>query len=64
MHKIDLNKYEVRTDLAVDLLKNNEYDEVYKVNDICISKVKLDKDNIIGKKEGFANETCGTLFKF
>ena len=52
MHKIDLNKYEVRTDLAVDLLKNNEYDEVYKVNDICISKVKLDKDNIIGKKEG------------
>jgi len=55
MHKIDLKKYEVRTDMAIDLLNSNnnsiKKEETTKDN-IKISKITLDDNNEIGKKKG------------
>ena len=55
MHKIDLQKYEVRTDMAIDLLKsdNNSItkEEITKGN-VKISWIKLEENNNIGKKKG------------
>lgn len=55
MHKIDLQKYEVRTDMAIDLLKsdNNSIpkEEITKGN-VKISWIKLEENNSIGKKKG------------
>ncbi len=52
MHKIDLNKYEIRTDMAIDLVKNSEFDSKYKYKDIDVTKIKLDENNVFGKKKG------------
>ncbi len=55
MHNIDLSKYEVRTDMAVDLLdeRQEKYDNyTYEDTNIKISKCKLDENNVINKKKG------------
>ena len=54
MNRIDLNNYNIRTDLILEVLKNNDYITSEKNDDITISRVVVDKDNknIIGKKEG------------
>lgn len=54
MNRIDLNNYDIRTDLILETIKNKEYITTDKTDDITISRVVVDKDNkdIIGKKEG------------
>ena len=51
MHSIDLNKYNLRTDLALDLLDEIPYKEI---NNIKITDIKVDKElsKKINKKEG------------
>lgn len=55
MHKIDLKKYEIRTDMALDLLEKSTGD--YKINNykkdgINVSWLELNEDNILNKKKG------------
>lgn len=55
MHNIDLKKYEIRTDMAIDLAEKN--DKLYKQNNyikdnINVSWITLDEKNNIGKKKG------------
>lgn len=55
MHKINLEKYEIRTDMAIDLAEKqeNKIDEEISIEDgIKTSFIKLDKNNSLGKKEG------------
>lgn len=57
MHEIDLKNFNIRTDLVIDninKLENNQFINIveYEKNNIKISKVTLDKDNILEKKEG------------
>jgi len=54
MNRIDLNNYNIRTDLILETLNNKDYITSETSDDITISRVVVDKDNknIIGKKEG------------
>lgn len=55
MHKIDLQKYEIRTDMAIDLAEKNKdlsFLENYEKDNVKVSWIKLDDNNIIGKKKG------------
>lgn len=55
MHKIDLKKYEIRTDMAIDLTEKSKdkfETETYNKKGVKISWLNLDKDNEIGKKPG------------
>lgn len=55
MHNIDLDKYEIRTDMAIDLLekdKKNFKPKFYEEDGVKVSWIKLEKDNNIGKKPG------------
>lgn len=55
MHKIDLQKYEIRTDMAIDLAEKNKnlgFLESYENENIKVSWLKLDDKNNIGKKAG------------
>lgn len=55
MHNINLEKYEIRTDMAIDLaekFENKIDEEIYAENGIKTSFIKLDKNNKLGKKEG------------
>lgn len=55
MHKIDLEKYEIRTDMAIDLTekdKENYKPITYVKNNVKVSWLDLGKDNNIGKKPG------------
>lgn len=54
MHKIDLKDYEVRTDMVLDLAdKNKDLNyENYDSDGIKVSWMKLDENNVIGKKSG------------
>ncbi len=55
MHNINLEKYEIRTDMAIDLaekFENKIDEEIYTENGIKTSFIKLDKNNKLGKKEG------------
>ncbi len=54
---VDLSKYQIRTDLAIDYVedKNKLKGVKYKtniINDITVTNVELDKDNDLGKKKG------------
>ena len=56
-HEIDLKNYQIRTDLAIDLLEdNNALQGVkqtnYNVENIKVTDVLLSKNNSLGKKEG------------
>lgn len=56
-HEIDLKNYQIRTDLAIDLLQNNETlkgvkQNFFNVEDIKVTDVLLSKNNSLGKKEG------------
>lgn len=56
-HNINLSKYKVRTDLAIELIKDNVdgiTTNIYKEDDIKITEVFLNKSaaKMIGKKEG------------
>lgn len=55
MHKIDLEKYEIRTDMAIDLLEGKKQEQnikTYNKNGVKVSWIKLEEKNIIGKKKG------------
>lgn len=55
MHKIDLKKYEIRTDMAIDLAEKSKdkfETETYNKKGVKVSWLNLDKDNEIGKKPG------------
>ncbi len=54
MHKIDLNKFEIRTDMILDLeaSKQSYKEDKYKVDDIDVSWIYLGKNNSLNKKEG------------
>lgn len=55
MHEIDLSKYEIRTDLALDIIEKEEnkgYINEYSNNDVKVSWITLDDNNKIGKKKG------------
>lgn len=55
MNKIDLKKYEIRTDMAIDLTeksKNKFKTQTYNKKGVKVSWLNLDKDNDIGKKPG------------
>lgn len=56
-HEIDLNKYEIRTDLVLDTIENNNIDIEPEINDydgIKVTKVVIDGNNksLFNKKEG------------
>lgn len=56
-HEIDLKNYQIRTDLAIDLLDQNKKlkgvkQTYYSDNDIKVTSVLLEKNNTLGKKEG------------
>ena len=55
MHNIDLKKYEIRTDMAIDLAENNDKSykqNTYIKNGVNVSWITVDKKNNIGKKNG------------
>lgn len=52
MHKVDLSKYDLRTDLIIEKINNNNGVFEYEENNIKISKVVLDNKNVLNKKEG------------
>lgn len=55
MHDIDLKKYEVRTDMAIDLTekdKQNYTPKIYTNNGVKVSWIKLNENNTINKKPG------------
>lgn len=55
MHKIDLQKYEIRTDMAIDLAEKSKdlnFLESYEKENVKVSWIKLDDNNLIGKKKG------------
>ena len=53
MHKIDLSKYEFRTDLIDEAINVEHESDIYQ-NNICIKRIKLDSDDAkeINKKMG------------
>ena len=56
-HEIDLKNYQIRTDLAIDLLDQKKKlkgvkQTYYSDNDIIVTSVLLEKNNTLGKKEG------------
>ncbi|MBQ9318868.1 MAG: GPR endopeptidase [Bacilli bacterium] len=56
-HEIDLKNYQIRTDLAIEELENNnklkgvKFDK-YSVNNIVVTNVLLDSDNSLNRAEG------------
>lgn len=55
MHKIDLEKYEIRTDMAIDLTekdKNSYMPQTYNKDGVKVSWIKLEENNNIDKKPG------------
>ena len=54
MHKINLSKFETRTDMILDLTSSTKSykEDKYKVDDIDVSWIYLDKNNSLNKKEG------------
>lgn len=55
MHNIDLKKYEIRTDMAIDLTEKDKKTfkpEIYTKDGVKISWIDLDENNNIGKKPG------------
>ena len=52
MHKIDLSKYNLRTDLIIEDSQKEYIKETYQDNNVKVDYIKLDKKNTLKKKEG------------
>ena len=52
MHKIDLSKYNLRTDLIIEKIKDDTDILEYKFNNGKVLEVDVDNTNQLGKKEG------------
>ena len=53
-HEIDLSKYKIRTDLAIEVIPENTNIEIKEIDNIKISKIYIDEESskIINKKIG------------
>ena len=51
-HEIDLSKYSVRTDLAIDVCDSSFSQNVYSSDGVDVTSIALDSDNSFGKKPG------------
>lgn len=52
MHEIDMKKFNVRTDLVVDILDESIVKDEYNHGDIKVTDITLDENNILNKKKG------------
>ena len=52
MHKVDLSKFDLRTDLIIENDIKNIKNNHYECNDILVDDIILNKNNSLGKKEG------------
>jgi len=52
VHKVDLSKYDLRTDLIIEKNIKNIKSHHYEENNIDIDDITLNKNNELGKKEG------------
>ena len=52
MHKIDLSKYNLRTDLIIENNVSNIHNNRYEKDNIIVDDIILRKNNILGKKKG------------
>ena len=52
MHKVDLSKFDLRTDLIIENDIKNIKNNHYECNDILVDDIILNKNNFLGKKEG------------
>jgi len=52
MHEIDLSKYDLRTDLIIEKIKNDNEVLEYEENNVKVSEVILKKGNTLNKKVG------------
>lgn len=50
-HEVDLSKYEIRTDLVIEKEKENFINNEEVIDNIKITRTKLNKDNLIKNKE-------------
>lgn len=50
-HEVDLSKYEIRTDLVIEKEKENFINNEEEIDNIKITRTKLNKDNLIKNKE-------------
>lgn len=50
-HEVDLSKYEIRTDLVIEQEKENFINNEEEIDNIKITRTKLNKDNLIKNKE-------------
>jgi len=53
-HQINLNKYQIRTDLAIEAIDNSIITKVEQIEQIKVTEIDIDKESAkkIGKKEG------------
>ena len=53
-HEIDLSKYKIRTDLAIEVIPENTNIEIKEIDNIKISKIYIDEESskVINKKQG------------
>ena len=52
MHVVDLGKYDLRSDLIIENDSKDYVKESYVVKDIKVDYIKLEKNNILNKKQG------------
>lgn len=52
LHKVDLSKFDLRTDLIIENDIKNIKNNHYECNDILVDDIILNKNNSLGKKEG------------
>ena len=55
MKEVDLSKYQIRTDLVVDLTpKDFEFEKKYEYKDVLVSNISLNEENSLkfNKKKG------------
>lgn len=52
MHEVDLSKYNLRTDLIIESINENNLVNEYQENGVKVSEIILEKNNSLKKKEG------------
>lgn len=52
MHEVDLSKYDLRTDLIIEKINNDNEVLEYEENNVKVSEVVLKKENLLNKKAG------------
>ena len=52
MHKVDLSKYNIRSDLIIEDSSKDFIKDSYHENDIQVDYIRLEEENILKKKKG------------